>query len=50
MPNQSLSGDSCSTDVSYDGTLEYIEATGMLLDCDFMQYKDNHSHQTSVRI
>ena len=37
-------------DVTYDGTLEHIEAAGMLIDCDFMRYKDDESHQTSVCI
>ena len=35
-------------EAGYNGTLEHIEATGMLIDCDFMRYKDVGSHQTSV--
>jgi hypothetical protein len=37
-------------DVSYDDTLDSIEAAGMLIDYDFMRYKDDESHQTSVCI
>lgn len=32
------------------GTLEHIESSGMIIDCDFMRYKDQSNHQTSVRI
>lgn len=31
------------------GTVEEIEATGMLIDCDFMRYTTQNTHQTSVR-
>lgn len=41
---------SATVSVNYDGTLEPIEAAGMLIDCDFMRYKDNKGHQTSVRV
>lgn len=37
-------------EAGYNGTLEHIEAAGMLIDCDFMRYKDVGSHQTSVRV
>ena len=37
-------------DVSYDGTLESIEAAGMLIDCDLMRLKDDERHQISVHI
>ena len=30
------------------GTLEFIESTGMLIDCDFMRYLHQDTHQTSV--
>jgi len=37
-------------DADYNGTFEPIEAAGMLIDCDLMRYKDEQSHQTSVRV
>lgn len=34
--------------VNSAGTLEFIESTGMLIDCDFMRYLYQDTHQTSV--
>ncbi|KAF8342367.1 hypothetical protein F5887DRAFT_887411 [Amanita rubescens] len=36
-----------AVEASYDGTFEPIEATGFLIDCDFMRYKTDADHQTS---
>ncbi|KAF8971030.1 hypothetical protein BDZ97DRAFT_1753385 [Flammula alnicola] len=33
--------------IGHEGTLEPIEAAGMLIDCDFMQYLHQDTHQTS---
>lgn len=34
--------------VNHAGTLEFIESSGMLIDCDFMRYIHQDTHQTSV--
>ncbi|KJA18733.1 hypothetical protein HYPSUDRAFT_115895, partial [Hypholoma sublateritium FD-334 SS-4] len=31
----------------YGGTMDHIECSGMLIDCDFMRFQDQPSHQTS---
>ncbi|KJA13689.1 hypothetical protein HYPSUDRAFT_114335, partial [Hypholoma sublateritium FD-334 SS-4] len=33
--------------VNYGGTLEYIESSGMIIDCDFMRFLHQDTHQTS---
>ncbi len=36
--------------VDVNGTTEHIECSGMLIDCDFMNFKDRSSNRTSVRM
>jgi hypothetical protein len=48
-PAPALAVDTSTTSIDYGGTSEFIESAGMLIDCDFMQFLDDTTHQTSVR-
>ena len=48
-PAPALAVDTSTTSVDYDGTSEFIESAGMVIDCDFMQFLDDTTHQTLVR-
>jgi hypothetical protein len=49
VDNSPLQVNDDSVVVDHAGTIEEIEATGMLIDCDFMRYTTQKTHQTSLR-
>jgi hypothetical protein len=48
-PATALVVDPSATSVDYGGTSEFIESAGMVIDCDFMRFLGQITHQTSVR-
>ena len=48
-PAPALAVDTSTTSVDYGGTSKFIESAGMVIDCDFMRFLGETTHQTSVR-
>lgn len=48
-PTPALVVNTSATTVDYGGTSEFIESAGMVIDCDFMRFLGQTTHQTSVR-